>query len=83
MDPMRCSRAVSAACRNYFGTNECEFDLSNRHWFRFNDSGFSDLRFLPNFARNLAPEFTHYISERPEMTSSKQGVKEGNNKKGN
>jgi len=28
-------------------------------------------RFLkaPNFLRNLAPDFTHYLSERPEMSS--------------
>jgi len=36
---------------------------------------------FPNFPRNLAPDFTHYMSERLEMTSSKQGVKEGRNKK--
>jgi hypothetical protein len=37
----------------------------------------STIQRFPNFPRNLAPDFTHYISERPEMTSSKQGVKEG------
>ncbi len=41
--------------------------------------GLSALTRFPNFPRNLAPDFTHYMSERPEMTSSKQGVKEGQN----
>jgi hypothetical protein len=27
------------------------------------------IRKFPNFPRNLAPEFTHYLSERPEMSS--------------
>jgi hypothetical protein len=26
---------------------------------------------LYNFPRNLAPDFTHYLSERPEMTPSR------------
>jgi hypothetical protein len=26
------------------------------------------LRQIPNIPRNLAPDFTHYLSERPEMT---------------
>jgi hypothetical protein len=44
---------------------------------------------FPNFPRNLAPDFTHYLSERPEMTSpwhagasakaARRGLKEGQN----
>ena len=37
----------------------------------------------PNFPRNLAPDFTHYISERPEMTSHGWEAKEGQNQKEN
>jgi hypothetical protein len=33
------------------------------------------------FARNLAPGFTHYLSERLEMTPQQRGVKEGQNNK--
>jgi len=31
------------------------------------------------FPHNLAPDFLQYMSERPEMASSKRGVKEGQN----
>jgi hypothetical protein len=34
-----------------------------------------------NFPRKLAPFFLQYMSERPEMTSSKREIKEGQNKK--
>jgi hypothetical protein len=33
------------------------------------------------FPRTLAPFFLQYMSERPEMTSSKREIKEGHNKK--
>jgi len=33
------------------------------------------------FARNLAPGFTHYLSERLEMTPQQRGAKDGQNKK--
>jgi hypothetical protein len=46
-------------------------------------SGSTILRFddFPNFPRNGPPDSTQYISEWPEMTASKQGLKEGHNKK--
>ena len=34
---------------------------------------------LRNFPRNLAPAFTHYLSERPEMSSQRREVTEGQN----
>src|SRR5206468_10618169 len=36
---------------------------------------------LLNLPRNLAPDFTHYISERPEMSSQRREIKESQNKK--
>jgi len=36
---------------------------------------------LSNFPRNLAPDLTHYLSERLEMILSQREVTEGQNKK--
>ena len=37
----------------------------------------STVQRFPNFPRNLAPAFTHYLSERPEMIFSQGEVTEG------
>src|SRR6476620_11254444 len=36
---------------------------------------------FPNFPRKAFKNFTQYLSERPEMTSSQRGANEGQNKK--
>jgi len=36
---------------------------------------------FPNFPRKGLKNFTQYLSERPEMTSSQRGANEGQNKK--
>jgi hypothetical protein len=41
----------------------------------------STVQRFPNFPCYLAPDFTHYISERLEMIFSQQEVTEGQNKK--
>ena len=37
----------------------------------------STVQRFPNFPRNLAPDFTHYLSERPEMIFSQGEVTDG------
>jgi hypothetical protein len=41
------------------------------------------LTIFSNFPHKARPIFAQYISEAPEMTSSRRGVKEGQNKKQN
>jgi hypothetical protein len=48
---------------------------------RFSPSVVQRFDDFPNFPRNGPPDSTQYISEAPEMTSSKQAVKEGHNQK--
>jgi hypothetical protein len=36
-------------------------------------------KLMQNFPRNLTPDFTHYLSERPEMSSQRREVTEGQN----
>jgi hypothetical protein len=40
-------------------------------------------RGLPQFSRNLAPQFTHYLNERPDMTSNHEKSKKAKTMKGN
>jgi hypothetical protein len=37
------------------------------------------IRWPITFSRNPAPDFTHYLSERPEMSSQWREIKEGQN----
>src|SRR6267143_5616509 len=39
------------------------------------------VKFFANFPCYLAPDFTHYLSERLEMSSRRREIKEGQNKK--
>jgi hypothetical protein len=46
---------------------------------RFDPVALTDLTHFRIFPRNLAPDFTHYLSEQPEMSSHDEASKKGQN----
>jgi len=50
---------------------------------RFDHVPLTDSTHFRIFSRNLAPDFTHYLSERPEMSSQDESSRKAKTMKGN